>query len=268
MKKIMFALLAATSLAACSQIDTGNMGVEATFGQIKEQPLVPGVYFTLFKTVWEINTKEFGLELNDLQPKAHDNVTMTDVDVTVYYKPNPMQVPKIMTKYAGDVSRLNNGDYVVGANLINRMAREAVYNAFAKFNASEMHLKRTDIANSVRESLQKEIDSDAGNGMFEITNVMVRNVVTDPRLEEAIKQSAEVEFAIRKKQQELELARSEAARKKVEAEGEATANKIISDSLSPALIELRRIESMNTFAKTGTHTVILPQNTQPLVQVK
>jgi regulator of protease activity HflC (stomatin/prohibitin superfamily) len=131
-----------------------------------------------------------------------------------------------------------------------------------------MHLRRADIASDIRESLQKEIDNDAGKGMFEITNVLVRNIVTDPRLEEAIKQSAEVEFTIRKRQQELMLAKAEADRKRVEAEGEAAANRIIADSITPALIELRRIEAMQGFAKEGTHTVVIPQNTTPLIQVK
>ena len=268
MKKLAAMLLAATTLAGCAQIDTGNTGVESTFGQVKEAPLPPGIYWTLFKTVYEINTKEIGLELNDMQPKARDNITLTDVDITIYFRTNPASVAKIMTKYAGDMTKDKNGDYVVGSALLTRMARESVYNAFSKHIASEMHTKRTDIAAFIRDSLQKEIDSDAGKGMFEITNVLIRNIVTDPRLEEAIKQSAEVEFAIRKRQQELELAKAEAERKRIEAEGEAVANQIISKSITPELIELRRIEAMQGFAKQGTHTVILPQNTTPLVQVK
>jgi regulator of protease activity HflC (stomatin/prohibitin superfamily) len=265
----MLALLTATALAGCSQIDTGNTGVESTFGQVKEQTLPPGIYFTMFKTVYEVNTKEIGLELNDMQPKAKDNVTMTDVDITVYYRTNPTYVSKIMTKYAGDMQWSKSSDaYVVGYGLMSRMSRESVYNAFSKHIASEMHVRRADIAANIRETLQKEVDADAGKGMFEITNVLIRNIVTDPRLEEAIRQSAEVEFAVRKKQQELALAQAEADRKKIEAEGEAVANRIISESLSAQLIELRRIEAMQSFAKQGTHTVIMPQGQQSLVQVK
>lgn len=268
MKKITTALLAATLLAGCAQIDTGNTGVESTFGQYKEQPLPPGIYFTLFKTVHEINTKEIGMELNDMQPKAKDNVTLTDVDVTIYFRTNPSAVVKIMTRYAGDMVKDKNGDYILGYSLVNRTAREAVYKAFSKHIASEMHTKRADIAEYIRDGLQKELDSDAGKGMFEITNVLIRNIVTDPRLEEAIKQSAEVEFAIRKRQQELELAKAEAERKRIEAEGEAIANQIIAKSITPELIELRRIEAMTGFAKQGTHTVVIPQGTTPLIQVK
>lgn len=46
------------------------------------------------------------------------------------------------------------------------------------------------------------------------------------------------------------------------------ADGIISKSLTPELIELRRIEAMQNFAKQGTHTVVLPQNTQSLIQLK
>ena len=212
---------------------------------------------------------EYGLEINDMKPKAKDNVTLTDVDLTVYFRVDPKNVAKIMTRYAGDMKWNSKTDsYIVGHDLVARMTREAIYNAFTKYNASEMHLRRTELAAAIREALQREMDNDAGKGMFEITNVLIRNIVTDPRLDEAIKQSAEVEFAIRKRQQELELAKAEAERKRIEAEGEAVANRIIAESITPQLIELRRIESMSNFAKQGTHTVILPQNTTPLVQVK
>ncbi len=269
MKKLIIALLATSTLAGCSRIDTGNTGVESTFGQVKEQTLPPGVYFSLFKTIHEVNTMEFGLEVDNMNPKAKDNVTLTDVDLTIYFRVEPKNVAKIMTRYAGDMKWNSKTDsYIVGHDLIQRMAREAIYNAFTKYTASEMHLRRAELAATIRENLQKETDADAGVGMFQITNVLVRNIVTDPRLEEAIKQSAEVEFAIRKRQQELELAKAEAERKRIEAEGEAVANRIIAESITPQLIELRRIEAMTGFAKQGTHTVILPQNTTPLIQVK
>ncbi|NBR91068.1 MAG: hypothetical protein EBS68_14385 [Rhodobacteraceae bacterium] len=189
MKKLLVALLTASVLAGCSRIDTGNTGVEATFGQVKEQTLPPGVYFSLFKTIYEVNTMEFGLEINDMSPKAKDNVTLTDVDLTVYFRVDPKNVAKIMTRYAGDMKWNSKTDsYIVGHDLVARMAREAIYNAFTKYNASEMHLRRAELASAIRENLQRETDNDAGKGMFDITNVLVRNIVTDPRLEEAIKQ--------------------------------------------------------------------------------
>lgn len=270
MKKLVTAVTLGALLAGCSQIDTGNVGVESTFGQFKEKTLPPGLYMTLFKTIYEVTAKEHAIELDNMSPKAKDNVTLQDVDLSIYIRVNPEAAAKIMIRYAGDMVFDKTYDgYVLGNNLVKRIGREAVYRAFAQFGASEMHTKRVELASIIQKTIQEELDGDAGKGAFEITNIVIRNIVTDPRLEEAIKQSAEVEFAIRKKRQELELAKNEADRQKIEAEGLAQANKIVSDSLSPLLIELRRIESMNRFAQQGTHTIVLPSSgATPLVQVK
>jgi prohibitin 1 len=257
------------ALTGCTQIDTGNVGVEQTFGQVKPESQPPSLYFTLFKTMHEATAKEQPIDLNDMQPKAKDNITLQDVDVTIYYKIAPQHAARIMIKYAGDMAwNKDAGGYNLAFGLVRRVTREAVYQAMAMHNASEVHVKRAEIGTWTREAIQRELDADAGKGFFEITNVVIRNIVTDPRLEEAIKQSAEIEFTIRKKNQELELARKEAERRLIEAEGEARANRAIADSLTPSLIELRRIEGLSSFAKQGTHTVVVPSGATPLIQAK
>lgn len=269
MKKLISVGLLGLLLSGCSQIDTGNVGIESTFGQIKEQTLTPGIYFTVFKTVHEVSAKEHGIMLENMTPKAKDNVTLQDVDLVIYYRINPALASKIMTRYSGDMLFDKGADgYLLGVNLVTRVSRESAYQAFAMHSASEVHTKRTEVSDWMRKNIQHELDTDSGKGMFEITNVVIRNIVTDVRLEEAIKQSAEVEFAIRKKNQELELSRKEAERKLIEANGEAAANRVISESLSLNLIELRRIEAMASFAQKGTHTVVVPSGTNPLIQVK
>lgn len=266
--KRLIAVVALSLLAACTQIDTGNVGVESTFGQVKADVLMPGVYFTLFKRVDEVSAKENVIELNDLKPKTSDNVTLADLDVNVYYKIGAPNAAKILTKYAGDAGKNGDGDLVVGYGLVTRLARESAYTAATKHHSSDAHTKRVEIAASIRESLQKELDTDAGKGFFEITNVAVRNLVTDLGLERSIKDAAQVEFQIRQKKQEIELAKAEADRKKIEAQGVANANDIVARSITPNLIEMRRVEMTEKFADKGTHTVLLPQGTQPLIQVK
>jgi len=56
MKKLLI-IVAAFWLTACSQIDTGNIGVESTLGQVKHETMPPGVYFTMFKRVTEVSAK-------------------------------------------------------------------------------------------------------------------------------------------------------------------------------------------------------------------
>ena len=271
MKKFFVALLfpVLALLGGCTQIDTGNVGVESSLGQFKDTEMPAGVYFTLFKTVHEISVKENAVSLENLTPKSKDNLTMKDFDVDVYYRIDPSKAADLMIKYAGDVAKPAQGDgLLVGYSLMVRQSREAAYKASALFGASEMHTKRGEIAAAMQELLQKALDGDAGKGMFVVTNVIIRNIVTDPALEASIQDAGKAQFRIKEKEQQIILAKQEAERRRVEAEGEAKANHIIAESLTAPLIKLREIEATAKFASQGTHTVLLGGGATPLVNVQ
>lgn len=268
--------LTALLLTGCSQIDTGNVGVERTLGKVGTDALPPDVYFTLFKTVDEFTTKEVGFSLNDMTPKSRDNLTMKDVDIDIYYKTTPTSVPGLFTKYQGDVVQhkqvVNNGtaDLLVAFSRVSREAREAVYKAVAELDATTMHTKRAELAEMVRSGLQKELDTNDA-GAFVVTAVNVRNLLTDPAIEAAIRQRAETDQAIEKKRKEIELAKAEAERLIVEAEGQARANQIVSASLTPALKEIKLAELQRdtaiAIASKAGNTVLLGNGGSPLVGV-
>lgn len=249
MKKLfLFTLL--PIFAACSQIDTGNVGVESTMGQFKQEELPPGVYFTAFKNVIEVSAKENALAMQDLKPKSKDNLTMADFDFDVYFRIDPSKVAELMLKYRGDLSPADkDGSQIVGVNLITRQAREAAYKAAAEFNAGEMHTKRTELAESITKTMQKELDKDAGLNAFSVTNIIVRNIVTDPALEDSIKAAGQMQFQVDAKRKEVALAEAEADRKRAEAKGEADAIKIKASAISAAggedYIRLQAIQKWN-----------------------
>lgn len=265
----------AAMFSACTQIDTGNVGVERTLGNVGKDALPPGVYFTLFKTVDEFTAKEVSFQLNDMTPKSRDNLTMKDVDIDIYFKVMPASIPGLYTKYQGDVVKhkqvVKDGtsDFVMAYNRVSREARESVYKSVALLDATTMHTKRAELAEMVRATLQAELDAN-DKGAFLITAVNVRNLLTDPAIEAAIRQRAETDQAIQKKLKEVELARAEAERLIVQAEGEAKANRIISESLTPALKEIRLAEIQRdtalAIANKAGNTVLMGHAT-PLVNV-
>ncbi len=275
--RLRLALLALTALlAGCTQIDTGNVGVERTLGKVSNEALPPGIYLTLFKSVDEFTAKEVGFQLSDMTPKSRDNLTMKDVDIDVYFKVMPTAIPGLFTKYQGDVVRhadvVRDGskDLVIAYGRVSREAREAVYKAVAEMDATTMHTKRAELSERVRAGLQKELDAN-DKGAFVVTAVNVRNLLTDPAIEAAIRQRAETDQAIERKRKEIELAKAEAERLVVEAEGQARANQILSASLTPALkeiklAELQRDAALAIAGKAG-NTVLLGVGAQPLVNV-
>lgn len=226
MKRILLAGLVSL-LAACSQIDTGNVGVESTLGQVKKETLMPGVYFTLFKTVHEVSAKELPLKLNDLKPQTIDKINLQDLDIDVYVQLDPARAADAMIRWPGDVTKEEGEDGVrVGMNYATRQAREAIYTTVAKFNSATVHTERTAIAEGVVKLLQADLDQSAGKGWFFVRSANVRNLVTDPALEAAIKDAANKQFQINAKAKEVELAKLEADRKRVEAAGDADAIKL------------------------------------------
>lgn len=246
MKKLLL-ILTAMFLTACSQIDTGNVGVESTLGQVKKETLNPGVYFTLFKRVTEVSAKELRLSLEDLKPQTNDKITLADLDIDIYVQIDPAHAPDIMTRWPGDVYYEKNEDGArVGFNYITRQAREAVYTAISKRGSATVHAERTEIAAQLVELLQKDLDESAGKGWFFVRSANVRNLVTDPALEEAIKQAANRQFQINAKQKEVELAKAEAERQRVEAQGIADSVRIKAQAVAAQggkeYIELKAIE--------------------------
>lgn len=267
MKRIL-TIIAAASLAACTQIDTGNVGVEATLGQVKDETMPPGVYFTLFKRVTEVSAKELRLSLDDMKPQTKDKITLADLDVDIFYQIDPSKAPKIMTRWPGDAVEFKGEDGVrVGNSYVSRQAREALYNAIAQYGSDTVHTERVAIAAKVVEALQKDLDESAGKGLFFVRSANVRNLVTDPALEQSIKESANRNFQIAAKQKEVELAKAEADRKRVEAQGDADAIRLRAQAIQAQggreYVELEAIKKWD-----GKLPTTMPGQVTPFVHVK
>jgi regulator of protease activity HflC (stomatin/prohibitin superfamily) len=259
-------LFAAVALAGCSQIDTGNVGVVTSFGKTSAEELPQGVHMTWFASVGEFTAKEVAMPLNDLKPKAKDNLTITDLDVDIYFQPNPGMVADTTIKYKGDAAKYE-GDLLAGYNKVSREARESVYKAAAEFPATIMHTKRTELSALIQKTLQAELNA-SDKGVWTITSVNIRNLVTDPGIEASIRQAAETDQAINRMNKEKTLAIAEAEKAREIAKGQADANEIVARSLTPQLIRLREIESQTAFAKAGTHTVLMGGSSNALINVK
>lgn len=236
MKRFFSIIIAALAfaLAGCSQIDTGNVGVIKTGGQYKAEELSPGWHFTLFSSVFEVSTKENGITFDNLKPKTADQITVEDLDIDVYYQMNPSKAQDTMVRLAGDFAKNSDGDYVPGYNYVSRVAREAVYTAMARVKASDAQLKRGAIPADIQRLLQEELDSKFEKGWFVVTNVNLRNLTVDSKLEQAIRDAAQVQYQIEAKQKQVELAKAEAERQRAIAQGEADSARIKAEGLRNA----------------------------------
>lgn len=269
MKRVfgIFILAAMTlGLTACGGIiDQGNVGVRTTFGKVSAEPVEPGLYVALLSSVREYTTKESAIALDNMTPKAKDNLSLREMDITVYYTTKADKIPGLQVKYANQ-SAHDRGIWYPAYNLVENMARTAAYEEVAKQDSLTIHQHRDEVANAMKDNIQKALN-ESDPGTFTITRVVMRQVVTDPAIEQSILQAVQVQKQIEAKKSELELAKAEAARTVAEAEGTAKRNAILNASITDTLIRYKQALAMEECASSGKCTMVIGGGV-PLINTK
>jgi regulator of protease activity HflC (stomatin/prohibitin superfamily) len=269
---IVVGLLVVLGATSCGTIETGNVGVRTTLGKVNLDELEPGLFLGVpaISRVAVFSGKEIGIDLNDLTPKARDNLSLRDLDVTVYYRAAAGSVADLYVKYAGLHQRdEGSGVFLPAYAMVFRLARNAVYEQASRIDSLVMHTQRDELAAAVRKGLQADLDAN-DKGVFFVTRVVVRSLVTDPAIEKAIQESVAAQKQLETTKQRIAIAEAEAQVEIKRAEGVAKANQIINQSLTREYLQHESNLALHKFAeKGGTTTVVIPANMQtaPLINI-
>ena len=269
---VVVVLVVVAGFSSCGTVESGNVGIRTTLGKVSPEEVEPGVYLGLpgISRVQEFSAKEIGLDLNDLTPKARDNLSLRDLDMTVYYRVMPGSVADLYVKYAGQHTRDEGSRvYLPAYALLQRVARNAIYQQASHIDSLVMHTQREELAQAVRKSLQGELDAN-DKGVFQITRVVIRSLTTDPAIEKAIQDSVAAQKQLETTKQRIAIAEAEAQVEVKKAEGIARANQIINQSLTREYLQHESNLALQKFAeKGGTTTVVIPANMQtaPLISI-
>lgn len=257
---IVFLLLA---LMSAYTVESGNVAVERTLGKIdhteREQGL--NLKMPLLTTAMEYSAKEITIDINDLQPKAADNLSLRDLDVSVFYRVPPNRISELMVKYAASAVRGDDGVYMPAYGLVVREARSTIYEQVSEIDSLQLHKQRDLLQTEVRQSLQARLD-DSDPGDFMITRVVVRALNTDPSIEAAIREAVEAEKRLEAKQVQVEIAKKDAEIEIERAKGIAEANLIINESLTAEYLQHEINKALQQFADNEGSVVVIPANMQ------
>lgn len=258
-------------LGSCTTIDTGQVGVQSQFGQISKAEIPAGftTKMPMITSIDNYNVRESTLDLNDLTPKAKDNLSLQELDVSVMYEVNSAKVADTVIEFAGQSPYNENlGTYMPGQGIVVRHSREAVYTAVASMESLTIHQKREALAAAIKNSLQVSLDKTAPD-TFKVTNITIRAVTTDGSIEESIKEAVRAQKELETKAAKEKVAEADARIAVTKAKGEAEANRVLSASLTPELLRKQQTDAMFALAGNGhSSTIVLPQGATPLVQVK
>ena len=100
-------------VSTAGTIQTGNVGIRTTLGIISKDEIEPGIYLKMpvISSVQEFSAKDILIEISDLTPKAKDNLSLRDMDVSVYYRADPKAIAELSAKYASQSARHEDGYY-------------------------------------------------------------------------------------------------------------------------------------------------------------
>jgi len=250
MKSKFFVLPMVMALAACSNVETGQVGVRTTFtGEVETQEINQGMYTSFTSDVRKFSVKQIPVTLADLKPKASDNLRLQDFDVTVYYAVNPASVAELAIKYNSSTKVDEETDVGYPAYmLVEQIARSAANEAVAKYPSMTLNDKRVELEAFIKDSLQKEFDR-SDKGAIVIERVNVTNILTDATVENSIRAVAASENRKKQAINELEVA-------KVEAE----TLKVRSQSLDSKLLADKQLDVMLELAKSQNKVFVVPSD--------
>ena len=252
-------------------VETGNVGVRMTLGNVSMDEVTPGIYFRVpvLQSVQTFVAKETSVDLNDLKPKAKDNLSLQDLDVSVFFKVADSAVAELYVRYAGQHA-YHEGRWYPAYNLVSTLARNAAFEAAAKHDSLILHTKRDDVAADMHATLQGELDK-ANKGVFNVTRVVIRALSTDRSIEQSIQAAVAAQKQLEQADIQIRIANKNAEAEIAKAHGIAKANAIINSSLTREYLQHESNLVLQKFAeKGGASTLILPANMQaaPLIQVK
>ena len=244
-------------------VQSGNVAVERTLGKVNHTEQLQGLNFKapILTTKQEFSAKEIAIDIDDLKPKAADNLSLRDLDVSVYYRVPPERISELYVKYAASSMRGADGVWLPAFGLVVREARAAIYEKVSEIDSLQLHKQRELLQNAVLQELQGRLEQSDSGDIF-ITRVVVRALNTDPSIEAAIREAVEAEKRLEAKQVQVEIAKKDAEIEIERAKGIAEANSIINKSLTAEYLQHEINKALHEFAENDGSVVVIPANMQ------
>ena len=244
-------------------VETGNVAVERTLGKVNHEEMLQGLNFKLpfLTNRIEFSAKEIAIDIDDLTPKAADNLSLKDLDVSIFYRVPQDRISELMVKYAATAERGRDGIYLPAFGLVWREARSTIYEQVSEIDSLQLHKRREFLQSAVLTELQERLErTDPGD--IVITRVVVRALNTDPSIEAAIRDAVEAEKRLEAKQVQVEIAKKDAEIEIERAKGIAEANNIINSSLTAEYLQHEVNTALLEFADNQGSVVVIPANMQ------
>jgi regulator of protease activity HflC (stomatin/prohibitin superfamily) len=237
------------------QINAGKVGVQSLYGSVKPDVLESGLHLInplLDVTDFDIQTQNYtmsaihgeGAQDGDdaIRVLSNDGLEVV-IDLTVLYRITPTDAPKIYKQIG-----VNYTDKIVRPVTRTRIRDNAVY-----YDAVALYSTKR---NEFQQRIFKTIEADFKSRGLVLEQLLIRNINLPTSVKTSIESKINAEQDAQKMTFVLQKEKQEAERKRVEAQGIADYQKIISLGLTDKQLQYEQIKAQKEIATSSNAKVI------------
>ena len=238
------------------QIDAGHVGVKSLFGKVQEKVLFSGL--NLVNPLMDVREIDVRTQNYTMSGQHDENASQTDdairvltsdglevtIDLSVLYRVIPEEAPSLIREIG-----INYEDKIVRPITRTRIRDNSVY-----YDAVSLYsTKRDEFQDRIFKTIEKDFKS---RGLM-LENLLVRNIALPASVKAVIEQKINAEQDAQKMQFVLQKEKQEAERKRVEAQGIADYQRIISESLSDRQLQFEQIKAMKELSSSSNAKIVI-----------
>ncbi|QBN20052.1 prohibitin family protein [Flavobacterium nackdongense] len=247
------------------QIDAGKVGVKSLYGSVQSDVLESGLHLInplLEVTDFDIQTQNYTMSAihNEGAQEGDDAIRVLSndgleviIDLTVLYKITPTDAPKIFKQIG-----VNYTDKIVRPVTRTRIRDNAVYyDAVALYST-----KRNEFQQRIFKSIEEDFKS---RGLI-LEQLLIRNINLPASVKATIESKINAEQEAQKMTFVLQKEKQEAERKRVEAQGIADYQRIISLGLTDKQLQYEQIKAQKEIATSpNTKIIFMGKGSAPVI---
>jgi regulator of protease activity HflC (stomatin/prohibitin superfamily) len=251
-------ILLGASTSCFVQIEPGEVGVKTLFGKIQEGTLTEGLNFVnplVAVEKFDVRTQNYtmssvrdeGVRVGDdaIRVLTADGLEVI-IDLSVLYH--------IMPDKAPDILRSIGGREVVTDKIIRPLARTKIRDNAVFYDAVSLYsTKRDEFQAKITQNIEKDFSARG----IELENILIRNITLPESVKLTIESKINAEQEAQKMKFVLEKERQEAERKRVEAQGIADYQRILTSTLTDKLLQYEQIKAQKELANSPNSKVVV-----------
>jgi prohibitin 2 len=252
-------LVAAYLLLSINSVPPGYVGVVVQLGQVQPNTLPPGVYFRpfLIQNVvdFETRVRPHSFKAIDAASREYQSVKLTG---TLNFSVDGQQADDLYTRVGLDFA-----DRVIDAAF-----SDTVKEVVPQYPVIDILAKREEIRARTKEKLATSL----GRYGILVEDIYLTDISFSPEYTQAIEQKQVAQQAVEREREVLNQkriqadqaeadAKGQAAAEVARAQGAAEANRLLTQSITPALIEYQRVQKWDgrmPLYQGGEASVLLP----------